>query len=171
MEKLTKTAQQELLGIDQNLKTEVKIPRSKKKYKIGWLKPYTTNKISAILLQNEAPKDLAESQLLDFMTKKSKVVAKISAYIILNNFWKIKFFHGIFWRWLFYIDGFDYEQLQPIILEGKKKMMDQGFWICMAVASAMMDTTRTMMKKEASQFLQELTLVTGQPSEKNTLGQ
>lgn len=167
MKQATKAAQQELLSIDQNLKTEVLIPRSKKKYNIGWLKPYTTNKISKAVLDNEAPED---GNVTDFISKKSKVIAKISAYIILNNFWTIKFFHGIFWRWLFYVRQFDYDQLYPIVVEGKKKMLWDGFYISMALAASMMDTTRTMMKEEAEQYLRELSSGQDQPSEKNILG-
>lgn len=171
MEKLTKTAQQELLSVDQNLKTEVRIPRSKKKYKIGWLKPYTTNRVSAIFLENEAPEDIKDGDLIQFMATKSKLVAKMASLIVLNDFWKIKFWHPVLWRWMFYFKQYSYEQLQPIIIEGKKKMPVQGFYISMALASSMMDTARTMMKEEAQQYLRELSSAPDQHSGKSTLGQ
>ena len=170
MEKLTKAAQEELLSIDQNLKTKVKIPRSKKTYNIGWLKPYTTNRVSAIFLKNEIPEDIKKGDLIQFMTTKSKLISKMASLIVLNDFWKIKFWYPFLWRWMFYFKQYEYEQLQPIILEGKKKMPVQGFYISMALASGMMDTTRTMMKEEAEQYLRELSSAADQRSEKSSLG-
>ena len=171
MKQPSKEAQQELISIDQNLPSIVEIPRSKKKYKITWLKPYTTNRVSQSFLENEVPEELKDgADTVKFMAKKVKVVSIIASYVILNNFWTIKFFHGLHWRWLFYVKQYDYEQLLPIIVEGKKKMGVQGYYVSMALAATMMDTLRMMMKTEAEQYLAELSSAQNQPSERSTLG-
>ena len=170
MKQPTKEAQKELISIDQNLPTKVEIPRTKNSYQITWLKPYTTNKVSQVFLENEAPTEMDSKEVIKFMATKVKIVAKIASYIILNNFWTIKFFHAIHWRWLFYIKQYDFDQLQPIVLEGKKKMAVEGYYMSMVLSAMMMDTIRTMTKTEAEQYLQELTSAQKQPLVKNTLG-
>jgi len=153
MKQPSKSAQKELISIDQNLPTKVEIPRTKKSYQITWMKPYTTNKISQTFLDNEIPKDIEAKDLVKFMATKIKVPAKVASYVILNNFWTIKFFHAIHWRWLFYVKQYDFEQLQPIIAEGKKKMAEIGFYMSMGFSAMMMDTLMTMTKTEAGQYL------------------
>jgi len=170
MKQPTKAAQKELLSIDQNLPTRVQIPRTRKEYNITWLKPYTTNKVSQAFLENEAPSEMDSKEVVKFMATKVKIVAKIASYVILNNFWTIKFFHAIHWRWLFYVKQYDFEQLQPIIMEGKKKMGVEGYYVSMVLAATMMDTMRTMTKVEAEQYLQELTSAQKPLLEKSTLG-
>ena len=154
MKQPSKAAQQELLSMDQNLPTKVSIPRSKATYNITWMKPYTSSKISQIILENEIPEDMDSKELIKFMAKKIKVIAKGASYVILNNFWTIKFFHAIHWRWLFYIKQYDFEQLQPIVLEGKKKMAEMGFYSSMMLLVMTMDTIKTMTKMEVERYLQ-----------------
>ena len=154
MKQPSKKAQQELLSIDQNLPTKVGIPRSKATYNITWMRPYATNKISQAFLENEAPSEMGSREVIKFMATKVKIVAKIASYVILNNFWTIQFFHAIHWRWLFYIKQYDFEQLQPIVLEGKKKMAEIGFYTSMISLVMTMDTMKTMTKVEVEQYLQ-----------------
>lgn len=54
------------------------------------------------------------------MSKRSKVLHKVAAYIILNNWYKIVLFHPIVWRWMYYVNEYTSDQLLPIIIEGKK---------------------------------------------------
>ena len=56
---------------------EVSIKGSKKKYRIGWMKKGTMRKISSVALEKGEDDTLS---------------AKTAALIILNNYWKIKFF-------------------------------------------------------------------------------
>ena len=170
MKQPSKEAQKELISIDQDLPTKVKIPRTRKEYGITWLKPFTTNKVSQAFLENEAPSEMDSKEVVKFMATKVKIVAKIASYIILNNFWTIKLFHAIHWRWLFYVRQYDFDQLQPIIIEGKKKMGVEGYYVSMVLAATMMDTMRMMTKVEAEQYLQDLSSAQKQPLARNTLG-
>lgn len=171
MKQPKKTVQEELISIDQNLPSIVKIPRTKKKYKITWLKPYTNDMVSKAFLESEAPEELKNSaDTVKLMSSKARLVSQIASYIILNDFWTIKLFHKFHWRWLFYVKQYDYDQLFPVVSEGKKKMEVAGYFWSMALVAEMMTTWRTMMKTEAEQYLRELLLERKRLSEKNTLG-
>lgn len=176
---MEKEAQIELDNIDKNIKTDVKIPRSKLSYKIGYLKPDTSNRISRAVLINEAPSDLFNDdensnpnprRVVGFMASKTKITAKMAAYIILNDFWKNSLFHFIYWRWLYYFRQLDFGQLAPVVIEGKKKMGAEGYYLIMASSVMMMDTMRTMTKAEAKEYLAVLSSETKPHSDKNTLG-
>lgn len=171
---VSKEAQLELESIDKNRKTEVLVPRTNKKYKIGWLRPDTTDRISRMILNNEISDELAVApepkKMAEFMSKKIPVAAKMASIIILNSFWKNTFFHWIHWRWLYYFKQYDFDQLSAIVVAGKKKMDAGGYYVIMALSASMMDTMRTMTKKEASEYLAELSSAISQPSEKSTLG-
>ena len=68
--------------------TEVAIKGTKKKYKIGWLKKGTMRKMTSVALEKG---------------KDDTLSAKTAALIVLNNYWKIKCFYPILWRWFFYV--------------------------------------------------------------------
>ena len=171
---VSKEAQLELESIDKNRKTEVLVPRTNKKYKIGWLRPDTTDRISRMILNNEISDELAVApepkKMAEFMSKKIPVAAKLASVVILNNFWKNTFYGWLHWRWLYYVKQYDFDQLSAIVIAGKKKMDAGGYYVIMALSASMMDTMRTMTKKEASEYLAELSSAISQPSEKSTLG-
>lgn len=166
-------AQQELMDIDHGGKTKVSVPFTKKVYKIGYLKPYTTEKVTSVMLKGDAglPDEASEEEFMKLMSKKSKVLAKIASIIILNNFFKIKLFHAIHWRWLHYVKQYDYGQLMPIIMEGKKKIPVIPYAMSMGLSVTMMETMKNLTKKEAKQFHLELMQAQEALSEKSTLGQ
>lgn len=120
---------------------EVEIKDTKKKYKIGWLKKGTMRKISSVALQNGNDDTLS---------------AKTAALVILNNYWKIKFFYPILWRWFFYIKEYTDEQLAEIISVGKKKVPYIAFLTNTILVTGMRDTIMTMTKEEAERIRQGL---------------
>lgn len=169
----SKEIQQELLDIDHDGKTKVFIPFAKKAYNIGYLKPYTTERVTSVMLKDDAglPEDASEEDFMNLMSKKSKILTKIASLIILNNFFKIKLFFSLHWRWLYYMKQYDYGQLMPIIMEGKKKIPVIPYAMGMGLSVTMMETMKNLTKKEAKQFHRELIQAQEALSEKNTLGQ
>lgn len=171
MKRVSKEAQSDLMDIDESKSSIVDIPRSKDVFKIGYMKPYTTDRLSREFIKNEVSKELKDGiATADFMSTKMKAIHKFSSYIILNSFWKIIFFHPIMWRWLYYVKQYDYSQLLPIVAEGKKKMDSDSYYVSMVLAMTMMTTMKNLTKKEAEQYQAELTSAQDRPSEKNTLG-
>ena len=167
MKQPSKATQQQLLNIDRNIGDEITITRSKDKYRIKWLRPYTTNIYTTSCLDADVPKDVSDKDLAKYAAKKYKLTYKLASYVILNNIWTIKFFHWAHWRWLMWFKQYDNEQLHDIIDEGKKKIDVQNYYLNMVWSIQMMDTMMTLTKKETGQFLQELTLAQNTPSGTN----
>lgn len=120
---------------------EVKIKGTGKKYKISWMKKGTMRKISSVALEKGEDDTLS---------------AKTAALIILNNYWKIKFFYPILWRWFFYIKEYTDEQLSEILSVGKKKVPYIPFLTNTILVTGMRDTIMTMTKEEAERIRQGL---------------
>lgn len=125
---------------------EVGIKDTKKKYKIGWMKKGTMRKISSVALEKGEDDTLS---------------AKTAALIILNNYWKIKFFYPILWRWFFYVKEYTDDQLSEILAVGKKKVPYIPFLTNTILVTGMRDTIMTMTKEEAERIRQGLH--TGKP--------
>ena len=125
---------------------EVSIKGSKKKYRIGWMKKGTMRKISSVALEKGEDDTLS---------------AKTAALIILNNYWKIKFFYPILWRWFFYVKEYTDDQLSEILAVGKKKVPYIPFLTNTILVTGMRDTIMTMTKEEAERIRQGLP--TGKP--------
>lgn len=125
---------------------EVSIKGSKKKYRIGWMKKGTMRKISSVALEKGEDDTLS---------------AKTAALIILNNYWKIKFFYPILWRWFFYVKEYTDDQLSEILAVGKKKVPYIPFLTNTILVTGMRDTIMTMTKEEAERIRQGLH--TGKP--------
>jgi len=163
-------AQQQLQSIDTGGKTVVDIPRSKDKVSVGWLKPYTTHRFSKEYLKAEIPSDTTDKQQLMLILGKPNLAYKLASYLILNNFWSIKFFHWIYWRWLAFVKQYDDDQLAGIIIEGKKKMTVESRFLIMGFSALILETMMNQTKKEAEQWRAELMSAFDQPSEKSTPG-
>ena len=125
---------------------EVGLKDTKKKYKIGWMKKGTMRKISSVALEKGEDDTLS---------------AKTAALIILNNYWKIKFFYPILWRWFFYVKEYTDDQLSEILAVGKKKVPYIPFLTNTILVTGMRDTIMTMTKEEAERIRQGLP--TGKP--------
>lgn len=156
-EKISIEDKKELIAIDKQRYTSVEIPRTDKSVNVGWMKPETLTKISELVLKSGF-EDLEENFVptLDSIGKYSKFCSKYVALILLNGF-KIHFIYWLKWRWLYYVKGYDYDQLMPIILTAKKKVPAAGFLISIISARGMMVTNMTMTKKEHELYQSALT--------------
>ena len=149
--------QKDLISIDKQKYDYVDIPRTDKKVKVGWMKPETLTRISELVLDSGfMSQDEEAAPTYDQIHKYSKFASKYVALILLNGF-KINFLYGIYWRWLYYVKGYDYDQLMPIILIAKKKVPSAGLRIAIISAQQMNVTTMTMTKKEQELFQSALT--------------
>ncbi len=168
MNKPTIDDQKELLSIDRQDFEYVNIPRTNEKVKVGCLKPETITRISELELEYgidiENPKDVKS---VDDIRHRTSFASKIAALILLNGF-KINFFYWIYWRYLYYVKGYDYSQLMPIILTGKKKVPSAGYMIAFISASQMSVTKMIMTKEEQKSFQNVLMSELDVPSESST---
>lgn len=156
-EKISIEDQKELIAIDEQVQTTVKIPRTDKSVNVGWMKPETLKQISKLVLNSGfGEQDENFVPTLDTLNKYSKFCSKYVALILLNGI-KIHFIYWLKWRWLYYVKGYDYDQLMPIILTAKKKVPSAGFLISIISARGMMVTNMTMTKKEQELYQSALT--------------
>lgn len=140
IEQPDKNAEGMLNSIMDNLPDVVKIPRTRKSYKVKWLKGITNRKITRVL--REYGND-------------DKISAKVAAAIVLNDYWKLLFFWWLTWRWFYYVKQYDESQLMPLIVEGKKKVQQEQFYGNIMLAIGMRDTIMAMKKEEVERFLRE----------------
>jgi hypothetical protein len=120
---------------------KVSIKGTSKEYKIGWLKKGTMRKMTSVALEKG---------------KDDTLSVKTAALIVLNNYWKIKFFYPILWRWWFYVKEYTDEQLAEILAVGKKKVPYIAFLTNTILVTGMRDTMMTMTKEEAERIRQGL---------------
>ena len=111
----------------------------KHNFRIGWMRPYTLEKITGLALNG----------------KENEIPARVSALILLNGFFSINLFYPLLWRWLYHC--VPSEVLAEIISEGKKKeaSLTQDYWTCIILATVMRDTKMNLTKEEAGRILQE----------------
>lgn len=155
MNKPTIEEQKELLSINSDGKEIVEVPYSKKKYKVGWMKDITKEKLS--LLELESGMESTQEDTPKNVKLKSKYMAKATSLILLNG-WMIVFFHWLYWRYLYYLKGYSSNQLLPIIKCGKKKAVLVESYIGTTLVAQMKITNPMMTKQEVEQFQAELSL-------------
>ena len=111
----------------------------KHNFRIGWMRPYTLEKITGLALNG----------------KENEIPSRVSALILLNGFFSINLFYPFLWRWLYHHVPSDV--LMEIIKEGKKKeaSLTQDYWTCIILATAMRDSKQNLKKEEADRILQE----------------
>lgn len=167
MDKISVQDQKELLSIDQNGSDIVEIPRTKDKWKIGWICDRALEKVS--LLDLESGLEATTNNTARNIRRRSKLLSKAASYLILNGV-KIFFFHWILWRYIYYIKGYSADQLMPIISLAKKKAPLLISYQASMLVSHMKITNPTLTREEAELFQAELLSGLNQPLEKNTDG-
>lgn len=106
-----------------------------KRRSIGWLKKGAMRKFSHICTKEK---------------NDSKRNAKICVVVLLNNFWKIKLFYWIWWRWLYYVCDLDDVEVLRVVDVAKKKIPSTASSLLTILATGMTDLMMTMTKKEVS---------------------
>lgn len=151
MEQPDITTQEKLNDILEDGKDVVEIRG--KKFSIGWIKKGVIRKLSDTILACK---------------KEDELSARCASLVLLNGYWKIFFFHWIYWRYLWrkYSD----EELLEIFMVAKKKVDSQtrAYFTNTIYLIGMKDTMMTMTRKEAERTLQELRQVQPSPTGKST---
>lgn len=159
MEQPTTKDKKELLDLVENRFEMVSVPGTKKKYKVHPIKGETLRKLSRLDLY-EGPKDDDSKDAGEIINKYTKILAKAASYIILNGL-KIYWFHWIYWRYLYIKYSFD--QLDPIIEAGKKKVPVRSWYKSITLVQMMNITKMQMTKEEQERFLAELSSAQNRP--------
>ena len=134
----------------------VPIEGTKKSVRLHWIKPYTMERITKVWLEREmaSAKIGGGAEVLKDLAKEPYFAFKEAALMILNNYFKIRLFYGLYWRWLAF--RYNETQMAPIIAEGKKKLPLMAHYEIMAYSLDMRTDMMKMTKKEAEQYRAEL---------------
>lgn len=112
-----------------------------RKFAIGWLKRGVIRKLTHTILTCKHEDELS---------------ARCASLMLLNSYWKILFFHWVYWRYLWrkYSD----DELFEITALAKKKVdsQTQAYLTNTIYLIGMKDTIMTMTREEAERTLQEL---------------
>ena len=154
-------AQQIYLSLISNDAEEVGILRTKKKYRIRWLKNGQLEKLTRLLMHKKTidEKKTTGSDVMDAILEDSKLACKASAVIILDGYWKLKFRYWYLWRWFYYIRQYDNIQLLEILEVGKKKVPLRQFYGTITSLTEAKDTLMRMRAEEVETILQGQSLV------------
>ena len=124
-----------------------------KKFGVRWIKKGIIRKLSDVIITSK---------------NEDEVSAKCASLILLNSYWKVKLFHWVYWRYLWY--KYSDEELFEITMLAKKKvdLQTQAYLTNTIYLIGMKDTMMTMTRKEAERTLQELKQARRSPMEKST---
>lgn len=147
-------------SVRDNTPTMVTIPGTRKRYKIRWLKYCQTRKLGRVLLrkQNSDEKDKEQQDLskVDIVIADSKIACKAAAIFVLDGMFKLHFLYWFLWRWFYFVKEYRYDQLLPILTEGKKKVPLMQYFGATTSLIGVKDTLLQMTTKEVERILQEL---------------
>lgn len=90
---------------------------------------------------------------MDSILEDNQLACRAAAIIVLDGFWKLKFFYWILWRWFYYIRQYDNIQLQPILDVGKKKVPLFQFYKTTISLTEARDTLMQMRTEEVEAIL------------------
>lgn len=147
--------QQVYLSLIANDAEEVEILRTKKKYKIRWLKNGQLEKLTRLLLHKKTIDEsmTTGSEVMDAILEDSKLACKAAAIIILDGYWKLKFRYWYLWRWFYYIRQYDNIQLHKILDVGKKKVPLNQFYGTIISLTEAKDSLMRMRAREVETIL------------------
>lgn len=166
IEQPTIDAQQIYLSLISNDAEEVQILRTKKKYKVRWLKNGQLEKLSRLLLHKKTidKEDTTGREILDEILEDSKIACKSAAIILLDGYWKLKLRYWFLWRWFYYVRQYDNIQLLPILETGKKKVPQMQFFKTIMSLTEAKDSLMRMRAKEVEVTLRELNMAQPSPT-------
>ena len=163
----TEEGQRTHQSVRDNTYTLVTIPGTNKRYKIRWLKYCQTRKLGKLLLHKQATDDqdqIVQSwSKIDEVIEDGKIACKAAAIFVLDGLFKLHFLYWFLWRWFYYVKEYRYDQLLPILTEGKKKVPLMQYFGATTSLIGVKDTLLQMTTKEVERILQELG--TAQPTQ------
>lgn len=165
-------SQQLYLSLISNDAEEVEILRTKKKYKIRWLKNGQLEKLTRLLLHKKSidEEKTTGSDVLDEILEDTKLACKAAAIILLDGYWKIKFRYWLLWRWFYYVKQYDNIQLAPILDAGKKKVPQMQFFQTIMSLTEARDSLMRMRAKEVEVILHEVNMAQHSATENSGSG-
>lgn len=168
MKQPDKRVRQELSDIQNDRAERISIRDTKRHVKVRGMKPYTIERLTALWVARDLARCEDSGSTLHSLCRDPYFNHKQAALIVLNGWFRIKFFWGLLWRWWAYVREYEEYQLTDIIVAGKKKIPLTSYWTNIALTVDMRNDWITMTNKEAEQYRAELLLVAERHSSKST---
>ena len=113
--------------------TIVEIPGTKHKVRLGFLRDCTVDKVTHLLLEREEQEEMAESgeELMRSAAKHPYLNLKIAVCYVLNDYWKLRLWFPLVWRWWAYVWRLNEAQVSAVLDCVKKKTSDFVLWYSM----------------------------------------
>lgn len=131
-------ARQAVMSIMNDTPTTITIPGTRHKVRLGFLRDCTVDKVTHLLLEREEREELAESgeELMRSAAKHPYLNLKIAVCYVLNDYWKLKLWYPLVWRWWAYVWRLNEAQVAAVLEGVKKKTSDFVLWYSMNIQSA-----------------------------------
>ncbi len=132
-------ARQAAMSILNDTSTTVAIPGTKHKVKIGFLRDCTVDRVTSLLLEREERDEKAKEadDLMRSAAKHPYLNLKIAVCYVLNDYWKLKLWFPLVWRWWAYVWRLNESQVASILAEAQKKTADLLSWYSMSLEFGM----------------------------------
>ncbi len=123
-----------MMSIMNDTSTVVEIPRTKHKVKMGFLRDCTVDKVTRLLLEREEQEENETSAegLMKSAAKHPYLNLKIAVCYVLNDYWKLRLWFPLVWRWWAYVWRLDESQVASVLVEAQKKTADLLNWYSMS---------------------------------------
>lgn len=153
-------ARQAAMSIMNDKPTTVTIPGTRHKVRLGFLRDCTVDKVTNLLLEREEMEESAESgeELMRSVAKHPYLNLKIAVCYVLNDYWKLRLWFPLVWRWWAYVWRLNESQVASVLTEAQKKTLDLLSWYSMSsgFAKAIRADLKTMATQSQSLLTQRL---------------
>ena len=145
------------MSILNDTETMIKIPGTSHKVKLGFLRDCTVDKVTQLLLEREEQDEKAEGaeELMRSAAKHPYLNLKIAVWYVLNDYWKLRLWFPLVWRWWAYVWRLNESQIASVLAEAQKKTADFLNWYSMSMGLGM--AIRADLKTMATQSQSPLT--------------
>ncbi len=127
-----------MMSIMNDIPTVITIPGTKHKVRLKFLLDCTVDKVTRLLLEREEAEERAEGadELMRSAAKHPYLNLKIAVCYVLNDYWKLRLWFPIVWRWWAYVWRLNEAQVAAVLDCVKKKTSDFLLWYSMNTQSA-----------------------------------
>lgn len=125
------------MSIMNDVPTVITIPGTKHKVKLKFLRDCTVDKVTRLLLEREEAEERAEGadELMRSAAKYPYLNLKIAVCYVLNDYWKLRLWFPLVWRWWAYVWRLNEAQVAAVLDCVKKKTSDFLLWYSMNTQS------------------------------------
>ena len=161
---------EELVNLLNAEKSEVTL-HDGRKVSVGYILGDTQDKIDTLIVRYERfKKNLKETdEDVNRGNKETRrFYAKCVSAILINNYYGLRLYWWLKWRWMYYFSGWNGTDYLQVITEAKKKATEQEYSLAMLFLMDMTTTWTAMTKKEAEEYRHELELAREAQSLRNS---